>query len=159
ADRLSKNQQFEIADHWFKYILNVTDASPYPSPDKYWVTKPFFINVNDKYTQQNIRNIMLGINSNIQPLVDDVTDWRNNPFQRHYIAQYRTVAYQKTVGMKYLDHLLRWGDSLYREPSMESVAEATQIYVLAAEILGPKPRIIPPAYELPVDNFGQLQQK
>jgi hypothetical protein len=159
AERLSRNQQFEDADHWFRYIFNPTDASRYPAPDKYWETKPFFINVNDKYTQQNIENVMLGINSNIQSLVDDVTDWRNNPFQPHYIAQYRTVAYQKTTVMKYLDHLIAWGDSLFRQDTMESVAEATQIYVLASTILGPKPKIIPPSYELPVDNYGQLQQK
>jgi Tc toxin complex TcA C-terminal TcB-binding domain len=159
AERLSRNQKFEDADHWFRYIFNPTDASQYPSPDKYWEMKQFFINVNDKYTQQNIQNIMLGINSNIQSLVDDVTDWRNNPFQPHYIAQYRTLAYQKTTIMKYLDHLIAWGDSLYRQDTMESVAEATQLYVLAAQILGPQPKIIPPAYELPIDNYGQLQQK
>ena len=61
AERLDQNLQFEAADHWFKYIFNPTDGSSYPSPDKYWVTKPFFENVNDKYTQQNINNIMLGI--------------------------------------------------------------------------------------------------
>jgi len=157
AARLTQNHQFEDADHWFKYILNVTDASTYPSPDKYWNTKPFFINVNDKYIQQNIENIMLGINSNNSELVQDVTDWRNNPFQPHYIAQYRTVAYQKTTVMKYLDHLIAWGDWLFQQDTMESVNEAEQLYVLADQILGPKPRIIPPAFQPPVDNFAQLE--
>jgi len=105
AERLDQNLQFEAAEHFFRYIFNPTDGSSYPSPDKYWVTKPFFENVNDKYWQQNINNIMLGINSGNQGLVQDVTDWRNNPFQPHYIAQYRTVVYQKTTVMKYLDHL------------------------------------------------------
>jgi hypothetical protein len=159
AERLSQNLQFEDADRWFKYIFNPTDGSTWPSPDRYWVTKPFFINVNDKYTQQRIENIMLGINTPEQPLVDDVTDWRNNPFQPHYIAQYRTVAYQKTTVMKYLDHLIAWGDSLYRQYTMESVAEATQLYILAAQILGPRPQVIPPAYQTPVDNYDQLENK
>ncbi len=159
AERLSQNLQFEKADHWFKYIFNPTDGSNYPSPDKYWVTKPFFINVNDKYTAQNINNIMLGINSNSSPLVKDVTAWRNNPFQPHFIAQYRTVAYQKTVVMKYLDHLIAWADNLFQQDTMETVMEAEQLYVLADQILGPKPLIIPPAFETPVDNFGQLEQK
>lgn len=159
AKSLSQNQQFEDADHWFKYIFNPTDGSSYPSPDKYWVTKPFFENVNDKYTKQNIDNIMLGINSGDSTLIADVTDWRNNPSQPHYIAQYRTVAYQKTTVMNYLDHLIAWGDSLYMQDTMESVTEAEQLYVLASEILGPKPEIIPPAYELPVDNYYQLEGK
>lgn len=159
AERLSQNLQFEDADRWFRYIFNPTDGSTWPSPDKYWVTKPFFINVNDKYTQQRIENIMLGINTPEQPLVDDVTDWRNNPFQPHYIAEYRTVAYQKTTVMKYLDHLIAWGDSLYTQYTMESVAEATQLYILAAQILGSRPQVIPPAYQTPVDNYYQLENK
>ena len=38
---------------------------------------------------------------------DQVYDWRTNPFEPHRIANYRTVAYQKTVVMKYLDNLTR----------------------------------------------------
>src|ERR1019366_3274378 len=159
AERLDQNLQFDDADRWFKYIFNPTDGSAYPSPDKYWVTKPFFINVNDKYVQQDIANIMLGISSNNSALVQDVTDWRNNPFQPHYIAQYRTVAYQKTAVMKYLDHLIAWADNLYQQHTMETVMEAEQLYVLADQILGHKPLIIPPAFATPVDNFGQLEQK
>jgi Tc toxin complex TcA C-terminal TcB-binding domain/Neuraminidase-like domain/Salmonella virulence plasmid 28.1kDa A protein len=159
AERLDQNQQFEDADRWYKYIFNPTDSSAYATPDKFWIAKPFFINVNDKYNKQRIENILLGVNAGEQDLVKDVTSWRNNPFQPHYIAQYRTVAYQKTAVMKYLDHLIAWGDSLFTQDSMETVNEATQLYLLASQILGPKPQIIPPAYELPVDNYDQLEQK
>ena len=38
--------------------------------------------------------------------------------------------------MKYLDNLIAWGDSLFRQDTMETVNEATQLYVLAANILG-----------------------
>ena len=71
-------------------------------------------------------------------------DWRTNPFEPHRIANYRTVAYQKTVVMKYLDNLISWGDYLFRQDSMESINEATQLYVLAAEILGQRPKKIAP---------------
>lgn len=158
AEQLDQNQQFDDADKWYKYIFNPTDASAFPSPDKYWVTKPFFINVNDKYNQQRIDNILLGVDAGDQALVKDVTDWRNNPFQPHYIAEYRTVAYQKTAVMKYLDHLIAWGDYYFTQDTMESVNEATQLYLLASQILGPKPQIIPPAYQLPVENYYQLHK-
>ena len=46
-------------------------------------------------------------------LEDQVLDWRRNPFEPHRIANYRTVAYQKTVVMKYLDNLIAWGDNLF----------------------------------------------
>ncbi|HLZ85731.1 MAG TPA: hypothetical protein VKQ52_00770, partial [Puia sp.] len=157
AERLDQNQQFEDADKWYRYIFNPTDTSPYASPDKFWVTKPFFINVNDKYTQQRIDNILLGVDAPEQALVNDVTTWRNNPFQPHLIAQYRTVAYQKTTVMKYLNHLIAWGDYLFTQDTMESVNEATQLYLLASQILGPKPQIIPPAYERPIYNYNQFK--
>jgi hypothetical protein len=168
AERLSENQQFDDADKWFKYIFNPTDSSAYPAPDKYWVTKPFFMNVVDisgktKYDLQRIENMMFGIADPSVAHPDDldksVEDWRENPFQPHYIAQYRTVAYQKTTVMKYLDHLTRWGDYLFTQHTMESVTQATQLYVLAAQILGPEPKIVPAAYEVPVNNYYQLEKK
>ena len=157
AERLDQNQQFEAAETWYRYIFNPSDTSPYASPDKFWITKPFFINVNDRYTTQQIAYILAHVDSGDQKLVDDVTMWRNNPFQPHFIASYRTIAYQKTVVMKYLDHLIAWGDYLFTQDTMESVNEATQLYLLASQILGPKPQIIPPSYELPVENYYQLE--
>ena len=47
--------------------------------------------------------------------------------------------------MKYLDNLIAWGDQLFRRDTIESINEATQLYVLAAEILGPRPRAAPAA--------------
>ena len=38
--------------------------------------------------------------------------------------------------MKYLDNLIAWGDSLFQRDTIELINEATQIYVLAANILG-----------------------
>jgi len=162
AERLSQNQQFDEATRWFNFIFNPTDASSNPSPQKYWVTKPFFTTTNLAYQQQRIDNIMLMISSDPDPaekkkLDDDVKDWRNNPFQPHNIAEYRTVAYQKTVVMKYLDHLIAYGDNLFTQDTMESVNQATQLYLLAEEILGPKPLIIPPAFVTPDQNFYQIE--
>ena len=45
--------------------------------------------------------------------------------------------------MKYLDNLIAWGDSLFRQDTIETINEATQIYVLAANLLGPKPQRVP----------------
>ena len=139
AERLSQNLQFEDADRWFKYIFNPTDGSSYPSPDKYWVTKPFFINVNDKYTAQNINNIMLGINSNSSPLVQDVTDWRNNPFQPH-----SSRVPHRCLSEDGRHEVSRSPDRLgaticIQQDTMETVMEAEQLYVLADQILGPSP--------------------
>jgi hypothetical protein len=90
-------------------------------------------------------------------LEDQVLDWRTHPFDPHRIARYRTVAYQKTVVMKYLDNLIAWGDFLFRQDSMESINEATQLYIMAAEILGPPPRKIPPQAKPSDESFNELE--
>ena len=41
----------------------------------------------------------------------------------------------KTVVMKYIDNLIAWGDQLFRRDTIESINEATQLYILAAQIV------------------------
>lgn len=171
ANSLSKNQRFEEARDWYHFIFNpigVESGTPGGSPmSKYWITKPFFETTNSEYIQQRIDNIMrmLAGETTLQnysqqakkDLEDQVFDWRTNPFEPHRIANYRTVAYQKTVVMKYLDNLVAWGDNLFRQESMENINEATQLYILAAEILGPRPKRVPPQVKPPLESFNELE--
>ena len=64
----------------------------------------------------------------------------NNPFQPHVIARTRISAYQYYVVMKYLDNLIAWGDNLFLQDTIETLNEATLCYVLAANLLGPRPQ-------------------
>jgi len=171
GNMLSRNQRFEEARDWYHYIFNpvgVESTVPGGSPmSKYWVTKPFFETTEPQYVQQRIENIMRMLAGDTSvpgfsaaakaELEAQVLDWRTYPFEPHRIANYRTVAYQKTVVMKYLDNLIVWGDFLFRQDSMESINEATQLYVLAAEILGPRPRKVPPQVKPPVESFNELE--
>jgi hypothetical protein len=45
--------------------------------------------------------------------------------------------------MAYLDNLIAWGDALFRQDTGESIDEARQLYVLAANVLGPRPQEVP----------------
>lgn len=173
ADSLSKNQRFEEARNWYHYIFNpIGIESPMPggsAMSKYWITKPFFETTDPQYIQQRIENIlrMLAGDTSVpgfstqmkKDLEDQVLDWRTHPFEPHRIANYRTVAYQKTVVMKYLDNLIAWGDYLFRQDSMESINEAAQLYIMAAEILGPRPMKIPPQAKPPMESFNELEDK
>lgn len=171
ANSLSKNQRFEEARDWYHYIFNPigVDGAGGSPISKYWITKPFFETTDQQYIQQRIENLlrMLSGDTNIpgfseqakKELEDQVLDWRTNPFEPHRIANYRTVAYQKTVVMKYLDNLIDWGDYLFRQDSMESINEATQLYILAAEILGPKPQKVPSQALPPVESFNELENE
>src|SRR5207249_4732610 len=82
---------------------------------------------------------------------------RRYPFEPHRVAVTRPVAYQYHVVMKYLDNLIAWGDSLFRENTAESITEATQRYALASYILGPRPQPLPAAGRRPVRSFLQLR--
>lgn len=171
ANSLSKNQRFEEARDWYHFIFNplgLESAIAGGSPmSKYWITKPFYETTDPEYVQQRIENIlrMLAGDTSVpgysaqtkKDLEDQALDWRRNPFEPHRIANYRTVAYQKTVVMKYLDNLIAWGDYLFRQDSMESINEATQLYILAAEILGPRPKKIPPQAKPPLESFNELE--
>lgn len=68
--------------------------------------------------------------------------YRTNPFSPHAIARTRMSAYAKAIVMKYIDNLLDWGDSLFAQFTMESVNEATMLYVMARDILGPRPAML-----------------
>src|SRR6185312_6209639 len=172
ANSLSRNQRFEEARDWYHFIFNpIGTESAVPggsAMSKYWITKPFFETTDPQYVQQRIENIMRMLAGDTSvpgfsaaakaELEAQVLDWRTYPFEPHRIANYRQVAYQKTVVMKYLDNLVAWGDFLFRQDSMESTNEATQLYIMAAEILGPKPRKVPPQGKPPLETFNELEK-
>ena len=60
--------------------------------------------------------------------------------------------------MKYLDNLIAWGDSLFLADTIETLNEATLCYVLAANILGPRPQPMPQPGGTSPKNYLQLKQ-
>ena len=149
ANHLSQNQRFEEAQKWYHFIFDPTDRSDVPEElDRYrfWKVKPFYENTDIQTIEQLMRLLSSNDPADVEMkrrLEDQIEDWRANPFQPHLIAEQRPVAYQKAIVMKYLDNLIAWGDYLFRLDTRESVFEAIQIYILAAEILGKEPVRIP----------------
>ncbi|HSR10375.1 MAG TPA: hypothetical protein VLS90_02945, partial [Thermodesulfobacteriota bacterium] len=139
ACRLSENQRFEEAMQWFHYIFDPTNTQMLDTPQRFWVTKPFHETSGSEYRKQRIRHIL----EHIDEFRAQLLEWKNHPFKPHLIAEHRTVAYQKTVVMKYLDNLIAWGDNLFRMDTMESINEATLLYILAHELLGRRPAVVP----------------
>ena len=165
ATRLTKEQRFEEAMTWFHYIFNPTGALPGPVPQKYWVTKPFFEYSDADYERQRINDLLYSLSdpaTNPQIKADlefAIDQWRIKPFRPHVIARFRPVAYQKAVLMKYVDNLTEWGDYLFRQDTMESIVQATQMYILADKLLGEKPRTIPPLVKPPYETYNQMEAK
>ncbi len=158
ATRLSQNQRFEEAQKWFHYIFDPTDVTPdEDTPERYWKVRPLYEEASKP--SQSIKELIMLLNTEVIDLDEDspfctpssnllnqVTEWRKNPFKPHVVARLRWVAYQKAVIIKYLDNLIAWGDYLFRSDTIESINEATQLYILAAEILGKR------AEDIPVDR-------
>lgn len=163
ATRLSRDQRFEEALVWFHYIFNPTGALEGNPPQKYWVTKPFYQRLSPDYLAQRIDNLLTKIadpgTPEIKELEFAIDQWRTKPFMPHVVARFRPVAYQKATLMKYIENLVQWGDNLFRQDTMESITQATQMYILADKLLGPKPRIIPPAVKVPYETYNQLEPK
>jgi hypothetical protein len=143
AMHLSRNQRFEEAQRWLHVIFDPTDASAGPSPDRFWKVKPF------QYADvKRIDEIMINLSSRADPELWEETRLsiqaaNENPFRPHVIARYRPTAYMLKTVIAYLDNLIAWGDSLFRQDTIETINEAAQIYVLAANILGPRPQPVP----------------
>ncbi len=158
ACHLSRNQRFEEAQRWFHYVFDPTDADPEPAPRRFWKVRPFFELFHGEDAEAGpIQDLLLLLGDDgsdpasqaaREALIAQVAAWRRNPFDPHAIARLRPTAYQKAVFMRYVDNLIAWGDRLFRRDTMESLGEALQLYVLAAQLLGRRPRRVqvePPA--------------
>jgi hypothetical protein len=129
ANHLNANQKFKEAKWWYERIFNPT------AEEKPGDQKP----TDHNWQFRAFRGL------NIEKLKDILTDdaaieaYEKDPFDPHAIARLRISAYQKAVVMKYVDNLLDWGDYLFTQDTMESINEATMLYVLAQDILGKRP--------------------
>jgi hypothetical protein len=143
AINLSKNQRFEEAQRWFHYVFDPTDNSEGPTPERFWKVKPFQY-TDVKLIEEVLVNLFSGADKKLKDeTVDCIGDWKDAPFRPHVIARYRQTSYMFKAVMAYLDNLIAWGDVLFRQDTGESINEATQIYVLAANLLGPRPQAVP----------------
>lgn len=149
ADRLSQNQRFEEAMRWFHYIFNPTDGS-----GSYWKVLPL-----QKAPKQTIEEWLKLLNAGDPDLQKQIAEWKDHPFEPHRIARMRLPAYQKYVVMRYLDNLIAWGDKLFERDTIESINQATQLYILAAELLGPRPERILPRGEPTAMSFAEMRGK
>jgi hypothetical protein len=150
AVALSTNRRFEDALKWFHYIFDPTASDGQPAPQRFWKVRPFFEMFADENAAAGpIQELLLLLQytgsdpdkiAARQSLLDQIAEWRRNPFNPHALARLRPVAYQKSVVIKYLDNLIDWADDLFRQDTLESINEATQLYVLAARLLGRRPR-------------------
>ncbi len=136
ANHLNSRGKFADAQRWYHYIFDPTfneDLSGLTASerarrerDRVWMYAEFR-NHDPQSLDRQLRD------------AEAIERYSRDPFNPHAIARLRLGAYKKAVVMKYIDNLLDWGDHLFAQDTMESIGEATLLYVMAADLLGERP--------------------
>ncbi|HSN30850.1 MAG TPA: neuraminidase-like domain-containing protein, partial [Kofleriaceae bacterium] len=158
AQTLSQNQQFEDAQKWFHYVFDPTRQGAEALPQRFWIPKPLRDLTTAEVLAENIAKLLAAVDHHDPSAVAQIKAWRADPFDPYHLADLRPVAYMKATVMAYLDNLIAWGDNLFSSESREALSEATLLYVLASEILGPAPQAVtpPPHADMSYDQLEPL---
>ena len=153
VDRLVKAQQFEQALQMCHYVLNpFADGDP-TDGKRFWQFPPF--------KEIDAENVLENLFLSLQPGQPDdkINEWRNKPFQPHVVARGRPAAYMMWVAMTYIKILIAWGDYLFQQDTIETINQATQLYVLAAHVYGPRGQKIPKRGKVLPETYNSLLDK
>ncbi|HTN87935.1 MAG TPA: neuraminidase-like domain-containing protein [Sorangium sp.] len=174
ALRLMQSGRNAEAQRWFHFIFDPTTGDPAPAPERFWNVRPFRENKDLASIEDELRELPAseqgamarlmsalltnqGDEQEKLDLVAQIEAWRKDPFNPHLVARMRPIAYQKAVVLKYVENLIAWGDQLFRRETIESLNEATQLYILAVNILGRRPARIERQDAVTPRNYWQLE--
>lgn len=157
AIQLSKNQRFPEAQRWFHYCFDPTDDSDGPTPERFWKVRPFQT-TDVRKIEEILVNLATGAEEDLRKsTIRSIEAWKDAPFRPHAIARFRQQAYMYKTVTAYIDNLMAWGDSLFRQDTGEAIDEALQLYVLAANILGPRPMAVPKKGNVRPQTYANLR--
>jgi len=147
ADQLSKQHKFEDAERWLRYVFDPTSIKGGNNAKRFLQFRVFKeLNLNqqviDDLTALAQAASGLATDPDVTVAVGKLINrWRDLPFRPFLIARHRHIAFLWRTLFAYLDNLIAWADSLYRRDTIESINEATMLYVLAERILGRRPKL------------------
>ena len=138
ANALNSRGRYAAAQRWYHHIFDPTsseviDTAGVPAAqvahrllDRVWRYREF-----RGLDVEHLRDVLTDATA--------IALYKKDPFNPWAIARRRISAFQKSIVMKYVDNLLDWADSLFSQFTMESVNEALMLYIMASDILGPRP--------------------
>jgi hypothetical protein len=162
---LTQTQRFAEAQKWFHYVFDPTSTdTSVPAPARFWK----FLYFRDNAVPADLDALLTLLATPDAELTSTQIAQKNtiktgyensvkHPFVPYAVARSRPVAFQYAVVMAYLDNLIAWGDSLFSQMTQETVNEATLCYVLAANLLGPRPQTIPQVGRRSAKSFKDLK--
>ncbi len=135
AQRLSDAGKYDDAERWFRLLLDPGEEGRLAfqtAPLRYGPEEDLDDLVENREAGSTAERLQL-----------QVELFNRYPYQPHYIAQERRSALRRAVVMRYLDHLIAHGDSLFRRAynadRKTDLKYAALIYNRAARILGERP--------------------
>jgi len=160
ASRLMADGRYDDARRWLHYIF---DPTTQPSktdtlPQAYWKLQWF----RDHDGTTDAEHMMTALAKNSPPdrvakIQAQIEQWHRHPADPHRIAALRTSAYRKAIVFKYLDNLIAWADSLFTQNTIETINQATQLYVFASHLLGPRPEHVPQQPKIAPFSYADLR--
>ena len=161
AQRLIENRQFDDAFDWFHTMFDPRTPAPvptgYPDNARWWRIRPFLDPVSTPVTDWLAFTGADGDADAADAFEAQVAAWQDEPFNPHLLARLRPGTYQKVLVMAYLDGLMAWGDALFTKDTIESINEATMLYVFAKQLLGDRPEVLQSTVEIPAKTFADLR--
>ena len=146
ARQLKSDGRHSDAIRWLSMVFDPTSRENI-GPRRVWRIKPFMT----ADSRSNISALVQLLGQNPSNAADrklrksfeaQLKAWRETPFEPHRIAEHRLSAYMMWAALEYVDVLIEWGDALFKQDSMESINEATNLYLLANAILGKRPSVV-----------------
>ncbi|HEY4063110.1 MAG TPA: neuraminidase-like domain-containing protein [Puia sp.] len=147
ASAFNINRQYEQAMKWYQYVFDPTESEKTGGAgekDRFWRFRPF--------RNMNIPTLIRILSNPAQ-----IEAYNDNPFDPDAIARLRPSAYAKTIAMKYIGNLLDWGDFLFSQDTRESITQATNLYVMASDLLGKKPEPVKDCPKPRRENFNGIK--
>ncbi|MFQ1702412.1 neuraminidase-like domain-containing protein [Loktanella agnita] len=149
AEMLASNQRFEDSKTWLEFIFNPTQSLDPSDPDptiRFWRFMPF-------------RSMTIESLTEILTDRQQIQVYNDEPFDPDAIASLRTSAYAKATVIRYVNNLIAWADRLFTQDTRETINQATNIYVMAADLLGPRPVEVGKIKTPPAKSYNNVKDQ
>jgi hypothetical protein len=144
ATFLSRQHRFEDARQWFHIVFDPTTNDSGSGVERFWRFLPFRdAQLPDTITK--LLEVLAKPQANQQEkekVQNQIAAWMGDPFNPFAVARLRPSAFEWYTVIAYIQNLIAWADQLFRRDTRESINEATLLYVMASQILGPRPENI-----------------
>jgi peptidoglycan hydrolase-like protein with peptidoglycan-binding domain len=147
SERLLQHNHFEAALRMLRYVFDPTSGE-----GGYWKFKPF-----TSARPETLEAFLSSIRRAASESLKQLAAWRDHPFQPHLLARLRVGEYMKFVVLRMIEVCIKAGDHYFRQDTIESIEIARLYYVMAADLLGPRPLKVPAPGQSVAKSFAELR--